>query len=332
MPRPLSGSLAQRRLAELRKFQSRADLEISRARSSGCLIILLQIGRLNLEHQRPAGLRSVVALDRNPDGDGAGQQLGNISLGGTRRLGSRRLPVSRRVLWSLISTHGPDLAIFASVRGRGWCKEGHEGGVSVSGRGGFLATIPIPEHREEPRKAGGSWSGPDVGLGARWGGSSRRRVSPRYRQPSRPRLASAATRISTRTSPRGESRRLPLDFARTHSSAAGPPRIPRRSSSNSTTPPSLRDGLMATPSAAQTRSPCPFPHNRAVLDSFSCCFQSASDGTPSDDFDWSDGLPTGRIPTLGKVPSIAGFQGRRLTHDQRGSGQTVHDGTLAGGS
>jgi len=97
-----------------------------------------------------------VELDRNPDGDGAAQKLGNISLGGTCRLGPRRLLASGRALCRLISTHGPDLAIIASVRGRGWCGKGREGGVNISGRGGFLATIPIPEHRKEPRQPGGA--------------------------------------------------------------------------------------------------------------------------------------------------------------------------------
>ena len=253
-----------------------------------------------------------MELDRNPDGDGAGQKLGNISLGGTCRLGPRRLPASGRALCRLISTHGPDLAIIASVRGRGWCGKGREGGVNISGRGGSLATIPIPEHRKEPRKPGGSWSGPDVGLGR--GGSGRIGVGCHRGTGSRAGRGWRWPRPESRSepAPRSDSGRLPPGFARTHSSATGPPRNPRRSAA-ATARPRL---VFATVSwrllpPAHTRSLRPFPHSRAVSDSFLADFNRQVSEQHATIFDWSDRLRTCRIPTSGKVPSIAEFHGMR---------------------
>ena len=110
-------------------------------------------------------------------------------------------------------------------------------------------------------------------------------------------------RISIRTSPRSDSGRLPPGFARTHSSATGPPRNPRRSAA-ATARPRL---VFATVSwrllpPAHTRSLRPFPHSRAVSDSFIADFNRQVSEQHATIFDWSDRLRTYRIPTPGKVP------------------------------
>jgi hypothetical protein len=86
---------------------------------------------------------------------------------------------------------------------------------------------------------------------------------------------------------------------------------PEALSSNSTTTPSLRDGLMATPSAGANSIALSVSAQQGGFGQLPCCFQSAGHGTTSDDFDWSDRLRTDRIPTPGKVPPIAVFQGMR---------------------
>jgi len=90
---------------------------------------------------------------------------------------------------------------------------------------------------------------------------------------------------------------------------------PEALSSNSTTPPSLRDGLMATPSAGANSIALSVSAQPGGLGQLPCCFQSAGTGTTADDFHWSDRLRTDRIPTPGKVPSIAVFQGMRRRGD-----------------
>jgi hypothetical protein len=85
------------------------------------------------------------------------------------------------------------------------------------------------------------------------------------------------------------------------------PAQPEAPSSNSTTMPILRDGLMATPSAGANSIAPPVPAHSSGFGQLPCCFPSAGIGTTSDVFDWSDRLRTDRIPTSGKVPSIAVF-------------------------
>jgi hypothetical protein len=90
-------------------------------------------------------------------------------------------------------------------------------------------------------------------------------------------------------------------------------------SSNSTTPPSLCDGLMATPSAGAHSMDRPFPHSRAVSDSSLADFNRQVSEQHATIFDWSDRLRTCRIPTSGKVLSIAEFHGMRRMGREEGT-------------